>query len=224
MFHRRETKHGFPVSVVGQRAAKCLLQRVLQVSYENPRIGLWQQWREDLAAHRGDWTLPGFRAVAVCRFGQWRMQIRSRWIRAPFSIIYRCLFRRCRNVYGIELPDCVRLGRRVVLEHQGDIVIHGNARIGDDCVIRQGVTLGNRHLDHPNDAPVLGHRVQIGAGAKILGKLFVGDDAVIGANAVVLHDVPVGGTVVGVPARLISTHRKRGLQEGTARPLPDDKP
>src|SRR5687768_1114482 len=111
--------------------------------------GLWALWREDLAAHRGDWTLPGFRAVAVCRFGQWRMQIRSKFLRAPLSMIYRWLFRRCRNRYGIELPYSVQLGRRVVIEHQGAIVIHGDSVIGDDCVLRQGVTLGNRYLDRP---------------------------------------------------------------------------
>ncbi len=162
---------------------------------------IWHLWREDLAAHRGDWTLPGFRAIAVCRFGQWRMRLRSRLLRAPLSVVYRWLFRRCRNRYGIELPYSVRLGRRVVIEHQGAIVIHGSCVIGDDCILRQGVTLGNRHLDRPLEAPILGQRVNVGAGAKILGLVRIGDDAVIGANAVVLDDVPPGTTVVGVPAR-----------------------
>jgi serine O-acetyltransferase len=162
---------------------------------------LWQLLREDLAAHRGDWTLPGFRSVAVCRFGQWRMGVRPKLLRAPLSVLYRWLFRRCRNVYGIELPYSVRLGRRVVFEHQGAIVIHGDSVIGDDCILRQGVTLGNRHLDRPHDAPVLGRRVNVGAGAKILGPVHIGDGAVIGANAVVLGDVPAGATVVGIPAR-----------------------
>jgi serine O-acetyltransferase len=163
--------------------------------------GLWQLWREDLAAHRGDWTLPGFRSVAICRFGQWRMRVQPKLLRAPLSLLYRALYRRCRNVYGIELPYSVQLGRRVVIEHQGAIVIHGNSVIGDDCVLRQGVTLGNRYLDRPLDAPVLGQRVNVGAGAKILGPVHIGDDAVIGANAVVLQDVAQGVTVVGIPAR-----------------------
>ena len=99
--------------------------------------GLRTLLREDLAAHRGDWTRPGFRAVAVHRFGVWRMGLRSKMLRAPFSVAYRLLFRRVRNRYGIELPYSVRLGRRVVIEHQSGIVIHGNCVIGDDCVIRQ---------------------------------------------------------------------------------------
>jgi serine O-acetyltransferase len=165
------------------------------------RLGdLWRFWREDLAAHRGDWTLPGFRSVAVCRFGQWRMNVRPKLLRAPLSILYRWLFRRCRNVYGIELPFSVQLGRCVVIEHQGGIVIHGNCVIGDGCILRQGVTMGNRSLDRPHEAPVLGRRVNVGAGAKILGPVHIGDDAVVGANAVVLHDVPAGTTVVGIPA------------------------
>lgn len=170
--------------------------------------GLWALIREDLCAHGGDWTRPGFRAVAVCRFGAWRMTIQSKLLRAPFSILYRMLFRHVRNVYGIELPYTVKLGRRVVFEHQHGIIIHGEAAIGDDSIIRQGVTLGNRRLDAPRDAPALGARVNVGAGAKILGGVRVGDDAVIGANAVVLCDVPSGALAVGVPAQVRTRTRQ----------------
>jgi serine O-acetyltransferase len=99
----------------------------------------------------------------------------------------------------------VILGRGVIIEHQGGIVIHGSCEIGDNCIIRQGVTLGNRSLERPFDAPKLGCRVNVGAGAKILGSVRVGDDARIGANAVVLRDVPRGGLAVGVPARIECT-------------------
>jgi serine O-acetyltransferase len=164
-------------------------------------LGLWALIREDHEAHGRDWTRPGFRAVAAHRFGVWRMRIRPKLLRAPFSVLYRMLYRRCRNVYGIELPYTVKLGRRVVFEHQHGIVIHGNTEIGDDCVIRQGVTLGNRRMDRPFDAPRLGRRVNIGAGAQVLGAITIGDDAAVGANAVVLGDVAAGATVVGIPAR-----------------------
>ncbi|MCG5059422.1 MAG: serine acetyltransferase [Limnoraphis sp. WC205] len=166
-------------------------------------IGLWQQIREDWMVHEKDWTRPGFRAVAVARFGVWRMKVQSKLLRAPLSILYRSLFRHVRNVYGIELPYTVELGRRVIIEHQGAIVIHGYSKIGDDCIIRQGVTIGNRYLDRPLEAPKLGKRVNIGAGAKILGDVTIGDDVCIGANAVVLSDVPAGATVVGIPAKII---------------------
>src|SRR5216117_3054623 len=166
-------------------------------------LSLWRIIYEDWRAHGRDWTRPGFRAVAAHRFGNWRMRIGPKVLRAPFSMIYRALYRRCRNVYGIELPYSVRLGRRVIIEHQGAIVIHGNCRIGDDCIIRQGVTLGNKSLEHPFDAPTLGKRVNVGAGAKILGANSIGDDAAIGANAVAVCDVPAGTTAVGIAARII---------------------
>jgi len=172
-------------------------------------LTLWQQIVEDWVAHGKDWTRPGFRAVAVHRFGVWRMKIQPKLLRAPFSVFYRMLFHKVRNTYGIELPYTVKLGRRVIIEHQSAIVIHGDSEIGDDCILRQGVTLGNRYLDRPFDAPKLGIGVNVGAGAKIFGDVKVGDGSNIGANAVVLKDVPVGATVVGIPAKVVAKSAER---------------
>lgn len=157
--------------------------------------------KEDWQANGKDWTKPGFRALAVYRFGSWRMGVSSRVLRAPLSIIYRFLFRYVRNHYGIELPYSAKLGRKIVIEHQHGIVVHGAAELGDECVIRQGVTIGNRYLDRPHEAPILGCRVNVGAGAKILGGITLGDNASVGANAVVLKPVKRGETVVGIPAK-----------------------
>ncbi len=170
---------------------------------EAESLGLWAQIKEDWQAHGCDWTKPGFRAVAVYRFGNWRMTLEPKILRAPFSILYRMLYRKVRNTYGIELPYTAKLGRRVIFEHQHGIVIHGFCTLGDDCIVRQGVTIGNRYIDRPLEAPKFGDRVNIGAGAKILGAIEIGPDANIGANAVVLHDIPPGGTVVGIPAKLL---------------------
>jgi len=170
--------------------------------------------KEDYVAHGRDCTKPGFRAMAAYRFGVWRMTIRSKILRAPFSILYRHLFRKVRNRYGIELPYSAVLGRRVIIEHQSCIVIHGSCVIGDDCIIRQGVTLGNRYTEKPFEAPVLGKHVNVGAGAKILGKVQIGDHAQIGANAVVLQDVPANYAAVGIPARLIPQFK--GSDSGAA--------
>lgn len=166
-------------------------------------LGLWAQIKEDWIAHGRDWTKPGFRAVAIHRFGVWRMSIQPKLLRAPLTLLYQSLYRKVRNTYGIDLPFTVTLGRRVVIEHQGAIVVHGYSVIGNDSIIRQGVTLGNRYLDRPLDAPKLGERVNVGAGAKILGAISIGDDACVGANAVVISDVPAGHTAVGIPAKLI---------------------
>jgi len=180
-------------------------------SLDEPRLSLQapsnlrelvEYWAEDLRAHGGDLTRPGFRALAVHRFGNYRMHVK-RPLRAGLTLIYRFLHQYVRNHYGVEVPFSAQIGRRVVIEHQGGIVIHGDSIVGDECVIRQGVTLGNRHLDAPFDAPVLGKRVNLGAGAKLLGRIHIGDNASIGANAVVLQDIPANATAIGIPARVI---------------------
>ena len=180
-------------------------------------LSLWAQLKEDWLTHQSDWTKAGFRAIAVHRFGLWRMSLQPKLLRAPFSLIYRAHYRYIRNVYGIDLPYTVKLGRRVIIEHQGAIVIHGNCHIGDDSILRQGVTLGNRHLSHPFDAPQLGERVNVGAGAKILGPVVLGNDVNIGANAVVLSDIPAGQTAVGIPAK--SLKNRHPVSEQPADPL-----
>lgn len=162
--------------------------------------GLWAQIAADWRAHGRDWTKPGFRAVAVHRFGVWRMGIRFKLLRAPFSAAYRMMFVHCRNRYGIELPYSARIGQGVVIEHQGAIVIHGASVIGDRCIIRQGCTLGLRNLADRFAAPLLEEDVELGAGAVVLGAVRVGRGARVGANAVVLRDVKAGQTVGGIPA------------------------
>jgi serine O-acetyltransferase len=177
---------------------------------DNPP-SVWRLIAEDYAAHGRDLLRPGFQALLVYRLGVARMKIEPRLLRAPLSALYRIAFRGVSAVYGIELPYSARIGRRVIFEHQHGIVVHGDAQIGDDCIVRQGVTLGIRTLDQLGHAPVLGKRVNVGAGAKILGHVQVGDDADIGANAVVLKDVPAGALAVGVPARVIPTKKSAAL-------------
>jgi serine O-acetyltransferase len=162
-----------------------------------------EQIGEDYHAHGRDWTKPGFRTIAVYRFGVWRMTVGPKVFRAPLSLLYRFGYRVCRNRYGIELPYSAVIGRGVVIEHQGGIVVHGCTVIGDGCTIRQNCTFGIRSKDDLDAAPILGVGVDVGAGAVILGRVHVGDHAVIGANAVVLSDVPAGALAVGVPARII---------------------
>ena len=165
--------------------------------------GLFAQIASDWSANGRDWTRPGFRTLAVYRFGVWRMGVRPKLLRAPLSLIYRSLFRHCRNVYGIELPFSAKVGRHVVIEHQGGIVIHGASVIGDGCIIRQGCTLGLRRISDLSAAPVLEPGVELGAGAALLGRIRIGQGARIGANAVVLTDVPAGAMALGIPARIL---------------------
>jgi len=107
----------------------------------------------------------------------------------PFSFLYKLLFAFIQIVTGIELPCETKIGRRFKIEHFGGIIVSGDAVFGDDVLIRNGVTVGLRTTGR-RGSPFIGNRVDIGAGAKLLGGITVGDDAVIGANAVVIKDVP----------------------------------
>lgn len=163
---------------------------------------MFENIREDWRTYERQLTRQGLWVMVVYRFGRWRYKIKSRWIRLPFSFAYKLLKVLSEILTGIELPCEVTLGRRFRIDHFGGIVISGDVIFGDDCVIRNGVTVGLRHTGQ-RGAPVLGNRVDIGAGAKILGSICVGDDVAIGANAVVLTDVPANSIAVGVPARVI---------------------
>jgi serine O-acetyltransferase len=167
-------------------------------------IGVVALIREDFRAHRSDWFSPGWRVLVVHRFGNWRMGVRQRALRVPLSVLYRTMHRRVRNKYGIEIDFTTRVGRRVMIHHQSGIVVSGYSEIDDDCLIRQNVTIGIRDVSGAVGAPRLGKRVDIGAGAVLLGDISIGDGAVVGANAVVLTDVPPGALAVGVPARIVA--------------------
>jgi serine O-acetyltransferase len=163
---------------------------------------MFENLREDWLTHERDLTRPGLWVMAVYRFGRWRYRFHRRAVRLPFSFVYKFLFNCVRLITGIELPCEVPVGRRFKIEHFGGIIIHGETVFGDDVIIRQGVTTGVRNTGR-EAAPKIGNRVDIGAGAKILGAITIGDDVAIGANAVVVEDVPCNSLAVGVPARII---------------------
>jgi serine O-acetyltransferase len=156
---------------------------------------------EDVKTQREGILALGYWALLVYRFGHARFIVKSRILRLPWTIVYVFLAKLIEIFCGITIAATAKIGRRLCIEHHGCIVIHGAAVIGDDCLIRHGVTIGNSGYEDLYGAPTIGNRVQIGAGAKILGRVAVGDDAIIGANAVVVHDVPAQTAVGGVPAR-----------------------
>ena len=163
---------------------------------------MFENLREDWRVYDRQLSRQGLWVMVVYRFGRWRYTIRWRWLRLPFSFAYKLLKTLSEILTGIELPCEVTLGRRFRIDHFGGIVISGDAVFGDDCVIRNGVTVGLRHTGQ-RGAPVIGHRADIGAGAKILGPICIGDDVAIGANAVVIKDVPTNSIAVGIPARIL---------------------
>jgi serine O-acetyltransferase len=168
---------------------------------------MFDNLREDWQTHDRNLLRQGLWVLAVYRFGRWRYQIRWRPVRAPFSALYKLLKVFSEILTGIDLPCETVVGRRFRIDHFGGIVISGDAVFGDDCIVRNGVTVGLRNTGE-SGSPVLGNRVDIGAGAKILGSIHVGDDVAIGANAVVLVDVPANSVAVGVPARVLPRKAK----------------
>jgi serine O-acetyltransferase len=157
--------------------------------------------KEDLKTYKGDWGSQGFWVMIVYRFGCWRYTIKSALLRKPFSLLYKILYKIIQVITGIELPCEVRVGKNFRIDHFGGIIISGFASFGDNCVIRDGVTVGLRRVDDPV-APRIGNNVDVGTGAKVLGDITIGDNVVIGANAVVLEAVPSNSIAVGVPARI----------------------
>jgi len=169
-------------------------------------------WREDLATYHGQFTRPGFQAIAVHRFGVWKHGIENSLLRMPLTVIYRLAYLFVRNVYGIELALQARIGRRVHFAHQHGITVAPTAVIGDDCGIQQMATIG--HVAGMVDgvappAPRLGNRVQVGVGAVLAGDIDIGDDVVIGPNAVVLASVPEGVMVTTLPSRVMPRPPRR---------------
>jgi len=151
---------------------------------------------EDLIANRGRWSSAGFQAVVTHRLGTW-----AKATGGPRgyvgTLIYRLADWFIRNVYGVELPRSAVIGRRLHLPHATGVVVSRQAVIGDDCMLRQGVTIGLFDRGRPRKpphAPKLGNLVQVGAGAIVVGGVTVGDEARIGPNAVVVTDVPSGGS------------------------------
>ena len=170
---------------------------------------MFDNLREDWVTYERDLWRQGLWAMAVYRFGRWRYGIRYRIIRAPFSFLYKLLFKFIQIITGIELPCEASVGRRLRIDHFGGIVVSGDAVFGDDVVIRNGVTIGLRRVG-VSGSPEIGNRVDVGAGAKILGSIRVGDDSAIGANAVVLEDVPPNSIAIGIPARIIPRRSANG--------------
>jgi len=177
---------------------------------------VFEHLREDWQTYERNPWRQGLWVMLVYRFGRWRYCLTPRIIRAPFSLLYKILFVVIQILTGIELPCEATIGRRFRIDHFGSIIVSGDTVFGDDVVIRNGVTIGLRHTG-TRGSPVIGNRVDIGAGAKILGPVTIGDDVAIGANAVVISDVPAQSIAVGIPARIIA--RRDSVEAGVPEEL-----
>jgi serine O-acetyltransferase len=140
---------------------------------------------------------PGIHALAAHRVAHrlWRWELQ--WLARLVSHLSRFFT-------GIEIHPAVKIGRGFFIDHGMGVVIGETAEIGDDCTLYHGVTLGGTTWRKEKRHPSLGNNVVVGAGAKILGPVTIGDNARIGSNAVVTKDVPSNATVAGIPGRIIS--------------------
>jgi len=169
---------------------------------------MFSRLREDIAvvfdrdpAARSVWEVitcyPGLHALVwhraiTHRLWQWNFRWLARWL-AHWGRLFT----------GIEIHPGATIGRRVFIDHGMGVVVGETAEIGDDCTLYHGVTLGGTRWDKVKRHPTLGKGVIIGAGAKVLGPILIGDGAKIGSNAVVVREVPPNATAVGIPARIL---------------------
>lgn len=155
--------------------------------------------REDPAAKSSLEILlcyPGLHAVLFHRVAHWFYH-RRRWV------IARCISHVSRFLTGIEIHPGARIGERLFIDHGLGVVIGETAEIGDDVLLYQGVTLGGTGNQRGKRHPTLGNRVVVGTGAAVLGDIRLGDGVRVGAGSVVVHSVPEGATVVGIPGRVV---------------------
>lgn len=141
-------------------------------------------------------TYPGLHAVWAYRISHWLYQHRLRTVAKILAYLTRM-------ITGIEIHPGATIGRRLFIDHGHGVVIGETAIVGDDVTMFHGVTLGGTGKDKGKRHPIIGNRVFLSAGAKILGPITIGDESKIGAGAVVLHDIPPRCTVVGVPGRIV---------------------
>jgi serine O-acetyltransferase len=147
-------------------------------------------------------------ALAVYRFGR-RNDARARGVTRWFcDRLYWFLFRVVETLTGVSFTKATEIGPGMRIHHFGNIFIHSRVKIGANCTVRQGVTIGSRVEEGP--VPVIEDNVDFGAYAQVLGGIRVGCGAKIGAMSVVLTDVPAGATAVGIPARIIMPGKQDG--------------
>jgi serine O-acetyltransferase len=155
---------------------------------------------------------PGFWAVASYRVGRAIYALPRPLALAP-KLAYKPVAKVIQLATGIDLPLSARIGAGLYIGHFSGIFVHGAAVIGERCNLSQGVSIGEAGRGHGRGVPRVGDRVWIGPGAKVFGRIHLGDGCAVGANAVVNRDVPAGVTVAGVPARIVSEQGSEGLIE-----------
>jgi len=188
-----------------------------------PSPSLWQVVAEDSVSLGREASQPGLQALLVDRSGVVaRMKVEPPRVRAALGPPHRMPFRTARNFHGIQLPSAAKVARREIPEHRRGSVVHGAPVIGDDCVLRERATVRIRTLDKREDAPILGHGVNVGAGTESIGRVLFRSGERIRADAVVPKGIPANTHAAGVPAPVVNSpetnshHPARALHSADA--------
>ncbi len=175
---------------------------------EDPMRGTYDGLRGLVSTYRADpaaksnleviLAYPGFHAVIF-------HQLSSRFYKRRMYVVARVISHVARVLTGIEIHPGAKIGKRLFIDHGFGVVIGETAEVGDDVTLYQGVTLGGTGKERGKRHPTVGDRVVVGAGASVLGNIRLGNDSRVGAGAVVVHSVPAGATVVGIPGKIVKT-------------------
>lgn len=188
-------------------------------------MGVWSNIKSDIDAVMENDPAARSRFDAVFTYAGlhaiWAHRIAHFFFRHRWCTVARIISQVSRFFTGIEIHPGARIGRRLFIDHGMGVVIGETCEIGDDVVIYQGVTLGGTGKEKGKRHPTIGNRVVISSGAKVLGSFKVGDNANIGANSVVLREVPPDSTVVGIPGRIVKRNGKRVADRLDHANLPD---
>ncbi len=158
---------------------------------------------------------PGFHAIVIYRFSHLLWCLKLKFIAKIISYLGRIFT-------GIEIHPAAKIGKNMFIDHGHGVVIGETSEIGNNVLIYHGVTLGGNSLNKGKRHPTIGNNVIIGAGAKILGPLVIGDSARVGANAVVTKSVKSNSTVMGIPAKMINKSKENKEKSFTAYGTPTD--
>lgn len=170
--------------------------------HAHPSLPLRRLLREDWETHERSASTPGLHALAVHRVQNALEGRPGLHLKIARRLLHLTNILVIRNLYGIEIYPTTIVGRRVRIAHHMGVILGARAVIGDECLIRQQVTLGQLNDDDPAQ-PVIGRGVHFGPGSTVAGGVTVGDGATIGAHALVLKNVPEGATAMVSPARLL---------------------
>jgi serine O-acetyltransferase len=187
-----------PVRITAFAAFQMMLAD-LQLDIDRYNYMQQSNWLRSLLGRQGLWVMTQYR---LSRWVHFHVHIPG--LRFGLKLLCAIGQKMIEILTGVELPNRAEIGGGVFMPHANGIVIHIDAKIGTNCNISQQVTIGVGGTD-PSGTPVIGDRVFLGPGAKVFGPITVGDDVAIGANAVVIKDIPSHAVTVGIPAKVIIT-------------------